>query len=329
MKKKSLAMVESGIMSVLVVVFMMMAIYVPVMGVAALFIVPIPIVILNVKYNIKYSVLSIIVSGVLLCMFNGVITGLANIGLYAFPAIALGQCIKYKKSSTVSFIALLIGNIVGNVSSALIYIYLAMNTTVYKLIDYIVKELKETLSIYSKLGLDPSSNLQYKQFLSVDANLILNIMPAILIIGGAIFALLNYNITREIFKKLKLKMNPLPNFTEWYTDTMFGGILIIIICIGIMTKQSGLRIGEYIFYSGSIIFQLIMFVIGLSVISYFLLNKIKMKKGFVILICVILSLSSLQSVIVVLGITDFIVDFRSKDANSIGSVLRRKLNINN
>lgn len=329
MKKKSLAMVESGIMSALVVVFMMMAIYIPVMGVAALFIAPIPIVILNVRYDIKYSILSIIVSGVLLCMFNGVITGFANIGLYAFPAIALGQCIKHKKSSIVSFIALLVANIVGNVSSALIYIYLAMNTTVYKFTDSFVKEFQATLSIYSKLGLDVSSNPQYKQFLSIDANFILNLIPAILIMGGAIFALLNYNITREIFKRLKLKMTPLPNFTEWYTDTMFGGILIIIVCIGIMARQSGLRIGEYIFYSGFTVFTLVMFVTGLSVIAYFLLNKIKMKKGFVILICVILSLSSLQSVIVVLGVTDFIADFRSKDANSIGSVLRRKLNINN
>lgn len=328
MKKQSSAIAESGVMSALVVLFIMIALYVPVIGTVALIISPIPIVFLNLRHDTRISILSVIVSAIILCMFTGVITGLSCACVYGLSAIALGECIKRKKGSVFTFAVVLISVVVGFLEFLLVDIYLVLNTTPYKLINDFVEQWKQALSIYTKLGIDISANPVYQQLLSIlNTKYVLNLMPAVLIICGAIFSLLNYNITKEICKKFKIQISPLPKFTEWYTDTRFGAVLIITVCIGIMTKRSNMFIGDYIFSTGFTIFTFYMMIVGLAVTSNFLLNKVKMKKGLVIFICILLILTTLQTFIMILGITDFIVDFRAKDENSIGSALRRKLNM--
>lgn len=324
MKKQSSAIAESGVMSALVVLFIMIALYVPVIGTVALIISPIPIVFLNLRHDTRISILSVIVSAIILCMFNGVITGLSCACIYGLSAIALGECIKRKKGSVFTITVLLISVVVGFLEFLLVGIYLVLNTTPYKLINDFVEQGKQVLS----WGIDVSANPVYKQLLSIlNTQYVLSLMPAVLIICGAIFSLLNYNITKEICKKFKIQISPLPKFTEWYTDTRFGAVLIITVCIGIMTKRSNMFIGDYIFSTGFTIFTFYMMIVGLAVTSNFLLNKVKMKKGLVIFICILLILTTLQTFIMILGITDFIVDFRAKDENSIGSALRRKLNM--
>ena len=66
------AIVEATLMAALIVVFSLMASYVPIIGPLFIFIAPIPIVVLNIKYNYKVGIGAVLVSAVIIGIFSGV-----------------------------------------------------------------------------------------------------------------------------------------------------------------------------------------------------------------------------------------------------------------
>ena len=111
-KNKSKSIVEAGIMTTIIFVFMMIS-NLPVIGSIISFVIPIPIALLYLKYNLKTSISSIVISGVLVGLFMGPIYGVQLAITNGIVGLILGLCVKRKFSGTKSFSCLIGANVIG------------------------------------------------------------------------------------------------------------------------------------------------------------------------------------------------------------------------
>ena len=74
-----------------------------------------------------------------------------------------------------------------------------------------------------------------------------------------------------------------------------------------------MAIGQYMITSSELILQLIFFIDGLALITYYLMKKFKMSKKVTAIVIVLTALSSLSLFYVLAGFIDMIFDFRKLD----------------
>ena len=321
------AIVEAALMAALIVVFSLMASYVPIIGPLFIFIAPIPIVVLNIKYNYKVGIGAVLVSAVIIGIFSGVFNAIMPLILYAPCGLILGVCIRKNKKTSYTAVILTITNIISIIVYSTVYLYLLMNMTFMKWADETIKLMQDSLSIYEKMGINLNSNPAYVQMMNIDAKMLLMAVPAALIVGAVISSIITYNIARKVINRLNMNINvqPMIKFADWYIGIKAGAALILIVCIAMFLVQKKVIYSEYIMGASLSLFSLIMIVSGLTIVDYYLVNKLKMGRVMAGILCVLI-VSPLSVLLLSLGIVDLIFDIRGKDENSIGSALRRRIN---
>lgn len=321
------AIVEAALMAALVVIFSLISSYVPIIGPLCIFIAPIPIAVLNIKYNYKVGIGAVLVSTVLVTIFSGILNGIMSLVLYAPCGLILGVCIRKDRKTSFTAIILSITNIISTVVYTTIYLYLLMNMTFTKWAEQTIKLMKDSMSVYEKMGMDLNSNPLYNQMMNVDAKMLLMAAPAALVVAAVISSMITYSISRKVFNRLNMNINvkPMIKFADWYIGVKTGAVLIFIVCIAMFLVKKNVPYSEYIMGVSFSLFALIMIVSGLTVVDYYLVNKLRMNRVMAGVLCVLI-ISPLNVLLLSLGITDLIFDIRGKDENSIGSSLRRRIN---
>lgn len=320
------AMVEAALMSVLVFIMLLIVALVPGLGQLGAFVLPVPITIVYLRHNKKFALSTIIVSTILIAIFYNPIMAVASAAYYGFIGLVLGYAIKNKKGFAKTFGLSVVANLIGFVINSVLYIYAFMGMTINDVLQSFIDSLKLSADVYEKMGIVNDQNQQVIDTLkAIDIKMLYTMLPASIILAALLSAYLNYIISKNILNKLKFHMEPIPEFTRWYMDNRIGAVLIIISCIGIMVSSKFTEVGQQILTSGYLILNMLLTLQGISIIAYFLKMKLKLKKGFIIFICIFLVLSQLNTFIFALGLVDLIMDIRGIDPNSLGNAIRNKL----
>lgn len=326
-KNSTRSIVEAGLMSAIVVVLMLISAYVPVLGFMGLFALPIPITMLVVRHNIKVASISVVASAVLISFLLNPITGIGTLALYGLAGITLGYCVKTNKNAVVSIAVQGIAIIIGTIIDFSLYIYLMLNSTLYKFAEMNVNMLKESfnvsMNLYKSVGLDIQSHPMFKSIEALNVEMFFLMIPAMLILSAFFMSYINYLITKQIFKKMKIELGALPKFNYWYFDNRLTAFIIIIVCLGIILSTSGIKAGEYITATAISILQMIFLIIGVSVLTFFLRNRFKVPKALTVVI-ILFTIGSFGYFYTILGLTDSIMDMRGLDPNSIKNTLAKR-----
>jgi uncharacterized protein YybS (DUF2232 family) len=165
--------------------------------------------------------------------------------------------------------------------------------------------------VYEKQGVDASKLDQVKLMMSIiNEKLIVGIIPAVIILGGVIDGVLTYYISKAILKRLKYKLNDLTSFDRIRIDNRIVAVLIILTCIGIILETKNIYIGTMIGFSGLLLGMTVLLVQGLSVILYYLKNRLRASKILIGILFIFLIFSFMGIYVVILGAIDMIVNFR-------------------
>lgn len=323
-KYTTISIVEAGLMSVIIFLLMMMTSFIPVLGMVGIFLLPLPITLLCLRYNKAVAFLAIIVSAILIAIFNNPITAIGLAALYGFSGIAMGYCISRKMKSLKILGVVFASNLIGMLIDYGLYVYVTLGISLTNIMQQIVDSFKQSMNLYKSIGFDTSNNPAYKALEQLDVHTILVMLPSAIIVSVLTLSLINYVITKNIVSRFKYQMDPIPSFTRWYLDNRIGAILIILICIGIILNSKHILIGEYIFYSSLSLFQFVIIFIGVAILAYFLKYRFNVSKGIIIIISIFLFFSQLSVILFYLGLFDMLFDIRGLDPNSLGNVLRNK-----
>lgn len=290
--------------------------------------VAIPVAVLYIKYKLKVSVLSVLVSAILVGISLGPVLGVYTIFYAGFIGIPLGYGIRNKKSGNTILFYLIISNIFVVVTTLLMSMYLFGGKGFMDGLTSMLAEFKSLSAQLSSIGANNPQAVKMQEMLAnFNLQKLLILIPAGILIYSFISSIVSFIISKRILQKLGYKVNEMSSFSKWYIDAKVIASLIVIALIGLELKKNGVSQGETLFEAAWYIVGLLMVVQGLALASYFLREKLKLSRFTSNMVCVFLFLSRFVFFLVAFGLVDIILDYRGIDPNSLGSFIRRKVNI--
>ncbi|WP_461207325.1 YybS family protein [Clostridium sp. DL1XJH146] len=328
MKKKitTKEIVEASLMSALIFIIAIISVYVPFLTSIGLFILPIPVTIIYIRYGFKTSILSVVTSLILIAILYNPIKAIIVTISYGLVGIVFGFCIKKKIKPLMTNMLLAITNIIVNIISFMLYTVFIYKTTFIQQIQELVNINKESIEItkgiYEGFGTSSAQSLEQLDQLQniLTVQMVLTIIPATLILTSLIQSLINYNLTRAVLKKIKIDvLQKIKPFDQLYLSNLFTAGILILWSVGVLINYIGISFGSYL---SSTVMYLMLFIFVLNGIAssiYYLRNKRKMKagKGLITVIIIFAFMSQFAlNMFFFLGIIDSIMDLRRLDPYS-------------
>ncbi|WP_297435481.1 DUF2232 domain-containing protein [uncultured Clostridium sp.] len=325
---KSKSIVEGGILTGIIVLLMFIS-NIPGISLLGCLLVPIPVAILYIKNGLKMSILSIVVGFIFITLILGPIYGLTSIIIAGFIGIGLGIGVRSKKSGVYTLIYILIGTVISIVSTSVIYIYMIMNMTLNQFLLSIISQNKVVTKQMLKVATsqEMKDHINYIESMITIQNMQIA-LPIVVILISFISAVIIFIVSRNILIRLGFKFNNLISFTKWYIDPKFIAAIVVIALIGMELKKNGIPLGIEVFIGALGSLALLFGLQTMSLVAYFLVEKVKIAKGFVVVIIFFLLISGLIGYIFIIGLVDVFFDYRGLDEDSLGSIIRKKLNSN-
>lgn len=326
-KFKSKPIVEAGIMSAIIFVLMLLT-TLPAIGVFIAFAIPIPIVLLYLKYDLKTSLCSVLISGALVGLFMGPLYGVQVIITNSIIGIVLGVCVKKNISGVKTLVSLIIANTFGTIAELSIIFSAFTGMTIGQFADQIAGAFNDAAKISeSILGNTANANTQMIEIMkSVNADMVLSFMP-IAVVSLIVFrAFLNYVVGKAIIKRVGFNINSLPPFSNWFFKPIIVAIVVLINTIVLYLTIKKIIPGYGAFYTMLYVLYIILLIQGLSVVINFLKNKLRMNSVLLAFLGILMVTSEMSVVILSLGIVDVLFDLRGVDPDSFGTYLRNKIN---
>ncbi|MDP4144119.1 MAG: DUF2232 domain-containing protein [Bacillota bacterium] len=313
------AIVETGLMAAIIMVFMIIRTYIPFVEVIAFFLLPVPITLTYIRHGLKYAIASLVISTILGIMFINPMIVIVISVTCGLVGLTLGYCVYKNREFSFTLMLLSFAFAIGIIINMVI-----LTTFIYKggfiaFINTQVKVIQESINmagnVYSSLGVNKQQiDVVLSPYKMFTTDFVLKLLPATLVAAAVIYAFLSYVITKAVFKKLRIEMAKAIPFTKLYIPTIFSALMILAIGLGMFLSSRKLSAGDYIIYSSYTLFTLILTIIGASAAAYFLMYRYKMKKGAVTSI-IIMVLLILPILLIYLGVAETIFDFRKIDPN--------------
>ncbi|HBM82011.1 MAG: YybS family protein [Clostridiales bacterium] len=300
------ALVEASILIAIASIIIIMSIYVPFFMIVGYILWPIPITLLTFKYDIKMSLMSLFALFLIVSAFANPISAFSLILLYGIPAVILGICLRRKTSPFITVLSMaasmFISYIVTIKLSTLIFGIDVMKET-YKMFDDGISGAREMLR-----GMQISEeqiNVMIPK--ELNSSLLRMVLPGMLAVTSILGSFLNYYVVGIIFKRLKIKIDTLKPFNEWYVSNSLSYGLFFSMLVSFILVYLKVNNADIVFNSIYIIFQFAFIIDGFAVVYWFLRSR---RIGKILSIFIMVMLLSLSMVIFYLGIIDFILDFR-------------------
>ncbi|GAA0745603.1 DUF2232 domain-containing protein [Clostridium oceanicum] len=303
--------IETAMMIALMVILSVINVYLPIGQV----ILPIPVTVIYIRNGFKYSLSSIILTGIITSMIFNPITGLVSI-LASVIGLILGYCIKnnIKMSKTLVFLG--IGFIIIFTASFLLAAFLINGKDLFTMVDEIFKPLRDSLDTYKAVMPNEETAVlinQYKEVLKTEN--VLKMLPGVLISSSFILGYIDYIVTVYILKKLRYKnIKEAKSFSYIHINIKVGTIIGICLLLGSVLERFNISLGEYIFIGSLSILQFIFIINGIACFVYYAKNKFKMSKGIMIFILIITLFSPISMIYIFTGLIDMVFDFRKLDS---------------
>ncbi|MBS4026528.1 MAG: YybS family protein [Clostridia bacterium] len=307
------AMVEGAIAAALATVLAMIGYYLPPLSMVVSLVWFIPIVIVIVRQNMYWGVMSLVVTAIVLMMMTHPIRGLIIILQMGFVALVYGQGFKNQWSPGKIILS---GGLVVVISTLLVIglSVLAMGVNIGEWQQEMTNQMDHSLDFYSQMGLindrtisEEELRASMQQFISFFGLVI----PGILVSGSLLTALVNFLVVRLILKRTGFEVKPIPPFREWQLPWYF--IWGIIGGLGMMLLGDYFnitlinRIGINILY----IYFPILLISGLAVVTFYY-HQIKLARWIkiVIIVLMVMYLPFAVMLLATMGLFDPVFNYR-------------------
>ncbi len=276
-----------------------------------------------------YTGLSFLVTMILLTILMNPIYALTMTVLTFTIGAGLIYMINKDHSALMNFVILTLAIIVGYLVMTYVEITLISNVSITEFLAMMVDELKLSMAEAAKLleqaGGSQSTNPAILMFENLTVRSLLNILPTIVTIYGLITATIIYKVAYIIFKRMNISIKPLPGLSEIKTNMVLVLVTLLIAMVGVILVSLGVSQAEGIMLLGYNLFILVGVVGGISLLSYFMKNKLKYPTVFRIVILILVMASRLVSIVMIAGIIDSAFDFRKLRENGLYKMLKSKI----
>lgn len=206
---------EGAILAALVAIFALATRYVPVLGLGAAFLVPLPLTVLVLRRGLLPALLAAGVAGVIAGLVAGPLAGAGLLLTFAPIGLALGWGGRLEWGAP--RILLLTSAVVCASLAINLALTLALSgVNPYRIMIDSMREGQEAaLAFYGRLGVNTEALQQQNQQMMQVLALLPKVLPVLLIQAGVVIAWLNLQVARTILGRLGYALPALPPASTW------------------------------------------------------------------------------------------------------------------
>jgi len=304
------SIVEGAFLAAITAILFIISIYIPLLGTLVSFLCPLPIIILYLRHSLKFTIISIFISGILVSIIAGPLQGLMILLGFGILGVTLGYTIKKELSFNEIILLGSIASLFSKVMIILIGIWLLdINLLIFD-VEQIDKIVTQSLNFYQGIGLTGEQLDFLKESLTQTLNIFRIVFPAMLILASVFDVFINYIVARVVLKRFGYNLPGFSSFSNWRASkSFFWSYLLGIISIFLGVKYN-IPLLNKIGVNVQIFFTIVFFVCGLSLVN-FLLERYKIKSFLKWIIYIMICIQPILSQIITwTGILDIWIDFR-------------------
>ena len=303
---------RAGVLSALIVLFILAFIYVPVVSYFGMFLGACAVAVLVVSVSSpKAIVLSLGVSMVLTALFSDVMTMLYSGALMVMlPGIALGICFRKKASFATLLLcgglAYLVAMVLGFILMKVLY-HTDMIAELKTMSEEFFRGMIKVMESMPELANQAEAEA-FEQALPSLLDMVTMVLPGVFLIAAGMLSLGSVLLSRGVLRRMGTDVSYLPSFSCLTVSKQISYGYLLLMVASLFVKNTSLY---FMLYNVALVLSLILFVCGVSLLKYWI-NKTGVPKGVcLLLLCMVLPfLMLLFQFVVLLGAADTLWDFR-------------------
>jgi uncharacterized protein YybS (DUF2232 family) len=205
-------LVESALLAALGALFILIAFYVPLLGVFATLISPLPTAFAVIRHGLRWGVLSSVVTLAILLPFLSPVTAVTLWVVYGTMGVALGYSVR-RGLPAERTIGLMTGASLVGLAVDFLGAYLVTGITLRKLAGETVRMFNEAYEIQKGI-VGPNPVLE-EMMKGITPEMITRMLPAGLLLSSLVLAWVNYELVRRVLPRFGYTMEPLRPFSRW------------------------------------------------------------------------------------------------------------------
>ena len=304
---------EGAVLAALVTVLALAANYIPLVGLAANFLCPIPLAVLMIRHGLQVAALATVVAIALGSAISGPVTGLLILLGFAPVGLAIGFGLRRQWSaSTVVLItggAVLLALILGGVAAK---IGIGVDPRVFarEVIEINKRSLDDAAQRYGRLGLDTrqmaGSITMMRDFFDYSYRLI----PMLLLVGSFISAYLNYEVARLVLRRVGVKAPALPPMSMWGLPAIALWALPV---LSLLAALGARRIAPLEGFGANLAFLIFFVLVSQGVLAgWVLMGKYRFPAWYRVIVILLFSSGPTGLLLFFLGLADAAFDLRRR-----------------
>lgn len=310
-KSSTRAMVESGLLTAITVVLILLSLYVPVLYMIGIFLWPLPVTFVYIRHGAKYSIMSLVVAGIITAISYDPVSALNITATFGLMSIVLGYCIKNKKDFFFSVILMSAAMFISLILVLKIFSVFMGQDIITMLTDQINQMREMAASMYSQMGV-PKETQELALNAFPTAEVFKKMLPIGLLIGSITMAFISYTIAGKVFKRFGYEISIMKPLSNWYMPVQLAIGIIGLVLLSYLMVYFKIKNAEVLFINTSLLMQFAFLIDGVAAVDFFMKKK-DITKGLRIFILIFLIFSQIGRFLFFIGLIDYALNLRKLD----------------
>lgn len=307
------ALVESGLLTALGVVLIIISIYFPVVYLIGSFLWPLPVAMIYIRHNFKYSMMSLVATAIITGIITGPMAGLGFALVQGILGLTLGYCAKNKKSSTITLIYMSVATFLSIAVMLKISTLFLGEDIFNQAINQTTKSLEVMKNTYLSMGI-PKEQVEEAMKRMPTPELIRTVIPSAMIIFSLFTAYITYILCEKFLRRFGHNLEKIRPFSSWYIPGKVAWGIMTIVIISYILVVMKIGNSESYLFNAYLVFQVTFIINGLSAITFFMKNK-GVSKWITSIIMFFIITSPLGNMLLIVGMVDYIFNYRKLDSS--------------
>ena len=221
METRTRSLTEGGILAAVMVVLAVVAVYVPLLGILAVLLWPLPAAILIVRHGLRWGVMSVIVAALLTAVLIEPTIGLCLAVAFGPVGLALGTGYRRGHSATRIVTTTMVVSIAAKFAGLGIVFSLTGMEPFSGQLNAMEESFGQASAIYQSLGMSEAQITAARDTFMQNIAMVRLLLPLVVVTMGLLDTMANFWALGRLLSRLGQPVPPLPPFKEWRLPAAF------------------------------------------------------------------------------------------------------------
>lgn len=306
------SLTESSVLAVLMVILALLAVYVPILGMVAVLLFPLPLIVIVVRHGLKIGIMATLVATFLLGVLLSPLVSLKLICVFAPCGLALGFGYKKGYGAVKIFLIALFVSLCSKILGLSLAFFLTGIEPFSLQFSMLEESFEESLAIYKSLHMSPEQIATAKETFAENLKMMRLLLPFMVVLMALMDTAINFIFGAKVLARLGHSIPSFPPFHQWRLSIgflyLFGFSLV-----GLYWGTSReITLLHQISFNGNMIAIFAGLIEGLALFQY-ICRHYKVSKWLRALLLIFIVLSGfLLELLIFTGLFDMVFDYRRR-----------------